>query len=163
MTEPKDTEASWLSEALLRFVVERAALALSLYDAQGRLLWCNQVARETLGDVGARVADPAGELVALGELPDDGPLVQERRFVRSDGTVMWGLLTLNWVQGRGDGDRHALATLTELNVHKRAELMQKALASNMRSSADAVVGLEPNGTDGSSRKMLSRAPSNNAR
>ena len=129
---------------MLRDLLERAALAIAIYDTQGQLLWCNLMATRILGV--PDVADPVSELIVTGAVPDDEPLMLERPFVLPDGTRRWGVVALNWVTDQDGGERRAIATVANLNAQKRAELMQQALVANMRSSADAIIGVQDGGT-----------------
>ena len=115
VTERKEAESALReSEARFRAVFDRAAIGMALVNAEGQLMESNPALQEMLGygdeelrgmhfadlthpeDV-APDAERFGELVA-GNI-DRFHL--EKRFVRKDGSLMWGWLTSSSVPGTG--------------------------------------------------------------
>ncbi len=135
VTERKEAERALReSEARFRAVFDRAAIGMALVNAEGRLMESNPALQEMLGysdeelrgihfadlthpeDV-APDAERFGELVA-GNI-DRFHL--EKRFVRKDGSLMWGWLTSSSVPGTGGGKWFMVGMVEDVTERKVAE------------------------------------------
>ncbi|HEY6689634.1 MAG TPA: PAS domain S-box protein [Rubrobacter sp.] len=135
VTERKEAERALReSEARFRAVFDRAAIGMALVNAEGRLMESNPALQEMLGysdellrgmhfadlthpeDV---VADAARfeELVA----GDIDRFRLEKRYVRKDGSLMWGCLTSSSVPGTGGAPWFMVGMVEDVTERKEAE------------------------------------------
>jgi len=76
----------------------------------------------------------------------------EKRYVRKDGRVVWGALTMSVVRTRGDEPDYLIATVVDITERKQAEEAARAAEASYRSLAANVPGmvyqyvLRPDGT-----------------
>lgn len=135
VTERKEAERALReSEAKFRTVFGRAATGMALVNAEGRLMDSNPALREMLGyseeelrgihfadlthpeDV-APDAERFEELVA----GDIDSFRLEKRYIRKDGSVMWGWLTSSSVPGTGAGPWFMIGMVEDVTERKEAE------------------------------------------
>ena len=131
------------SEALLRTVLENAAVGMAIVGTDSRLMYVNRSYADMLG----RGRDECAGL-GIGELihPDEiaearvqfGRLVRgevdgyrvERRHVRKDGSVVWGLTSASMLRNERTGQPlYVIIQVTDIGAQKRAEM---ALAASER-------------------------------
>jgi PAS domain S-box-containing protein len=124
----------WASQARVRAVFDAAGFGISTTDTQGRLLECNQKWAEFLGYT---VAELAGVRVADLTHPDDqeltqgylkalsaaaiGSYVQEKRYLRKDGEVVWGLLSATAIRDAGGAVQSLIGIVADISERKRME------------------------------------------
>jgi PAS domain S-box-containing protein len=129
-------------EARLSHTFELAPIALANVTPDGRWIEVNQRALDLLGYLreellGLRfsdfthpddvAADRAGRARLLaGEIPQHRI---EKRYIRKDGTVAWGLLTMSLVRTATGAPDYLIAAVEDITTRKRAE---KALAASQR-------------------------------
>lgn len=123
------------SDALLRNVMENAAVGMALIGSDGRLVYANQsyaamfgyavgecvgLAVEDLVD-GKDLTTAAGDLDRLrrGEIDS---YRAERQFKRKDGSTFWGLVSTSALRDeRSRHPIHVIAQVTDIDQQKRAE------------------------------------------
>ncbi|MET0400358.1 MAG: GAF domain-containing protein [Longimicrobiaceae bacterium] len=138
-------EALRESETRFRSLFEAAGVGMSMADAEGRLVAVNGALQEMLGY-------PAEELTALGAAgvthPDDmaadlelyGELIAgrrssytiEKRYLRADGGMLWGRLTVSLVRGAEGEARYAVGLLEDVTERRRVEEERRFLAEASR-------------------------------
>ena len=70
----------------------------------------------------------------------------ERRFLRPDGTVVWGDVWTNVVTDREGRPSYWLSAVVDITARKDAESAQRRLASAVSTSPDAIVATDLDGT-----------------
>ena len=132
-------------EAQLRSIFEHAAIGIALVDAHGFAVTCNPVLASFLGytkDELARKAftdfthpeDVATDLELFRSLlaGERNHYQMEKRYIRKDGKVVWGLLTVSLLQG--SNPQYAIGMVEDITAKKQAEIDQKRLESQLRQS-----------------------------
>ncbi|MCZ7567969.1 MAG: PAS domain S-box protein [Ardenticatenaceae bacterium] len=147
-------EAVRESEARFRAIFEGAAIGMALVDLDGRVIQSNPTLRGMLGYAGPELHG----LVFTGFThPDDVATDQdlysqvvmgmrdhyqvEKRYIRKDGTVVWGRLTVSLVRRTGAGARFTIQMVEDITAHKQAaeaEREQRSLAEALRDTAEAL-------------------------
>ena len=123
------------SEALLRTVMENAAVGMALVGTDGRLIYANRAYAEMIGrerdecvglgvadlvhpDDLARASEQLGRL-ARGEVEG---YRTERRYVRKDGEIVWGLTSASMLRNERTGHPlYLIIQVTDIGRQKRAE------------------------------------------
>jgi diguanylate cyclase (GGDEF)-like protein/PAS domain S-box-containing protein len=121
------------SEASLRAVFDQAAIAIALLDVDGTIVEVNPAVQRLLGYDGAgligrrwNIFAPPEDLVQTTEFIDalcDHSrinLTSEQRFVRSDGRVLWTMLTITRVDSPTGADR-LIAMLQDITERRALE------------------------------------------
>jgi PAS domain S-box-containing protein len=135
-------EALRKSEAELRVVFENAAIGMALLDDEGRLVKSNLALQQFLGRDERELAaidfrafshpeDAENDLQLL-ELFRHGArhsYQSERRFIRKDGAILWGRITVSTVQPQKGIRGYAIAMVE--NVTERRE-MEEAVRTSER-------------------------------
>jgi PAS domain S-box-containing protein len=127
------------SESRFRAIFEHAAIGIKLADRDGRLVGCNRALQEMLGYTEAELL---GRSFIEFSHPDDGVadwnLLQElmagsrdhyqmeKRFLRKDGRLVWGRLTVSLVRDAGGGPRFAVGMVEDITARKRQAELQRA-------------------------------------
>ncbi|HJQ29615.1 MAG TPA: EAL domain-containing protein [Rubrobacter sp.] len=127
-------EALRESEARFRAVFDRAAIGMALVTAEGRLLESNPALQEMLGYTDEELRgmhfadlthpdDVAADAACFEELVagDIDRFRLEKRYVRKDGSLMWGGLTSSSVPGTGDGSWFMVGMVEDVTERKEAE------------------------------------------
>ena len=135
LTERKRAEeALRASEARFRAVFGRAAIGMALVDTEGHIIESNPALQEMLG-YGERelrgvhfaevtYPDDVTEDVELFEKLMAGRLDHfrlEKRFVRKDGSLIWGRLTSSSIRSDEDKPRFMVGMIEDVTERKRAE------------------------------------------
>ena len=123
------------SEALLRAVMENAAVGMGLIGTSGRLIYVNRAFAEMLGyepaecigfgpenlmhpDYVANAHDQLGRLVA----GDADRYRAERRYLRKDGSTLWVLAAASVLRSELTGRAlYSILQVTDIDRQKRAE------------------------------------------
>lgn len=123
------------SEALLRNVMENAAVGMALLNTEGRLLYANRAYADMLGrEPEDCMGLGAADLVHPDDLPTAtaqlGTLLRgeaegyrtERRYVRKDHTVFWALTSASMLRNERTGNPlYIIIQVTDIDGQKRAE------------------------------------------
>jgi diguanylate cyclase (GGDEF)-like protein/PAS domain S-box-containing protein len=135
VTERKEAERALReSEARFRAVFDRAAIGMALVNAEGRLLESNPALQEMLGYSdeelrGMHFADLTHSEDVMADAASFGELVAgdidrfrlEKRYIRKEGSLMWGCLTSSSVPGTGDGQWFMVGMVEDVTERKEAE------------------------------------------
>jgi len=121
------------SEQRFRFIFESSVVASALTDPRGIVLRVNPAFLQFLGcDEGDVISRPFDDVVcesdrnpglfakeapAVGLQPVSGV---ETRFVRRDGSIAWGLVSLSWMQ-EPDGAATGVVSIQDLTERRRLE------------------------------------------
>ena len=135
ITERKRTEDSLReSEERFRTTFENAGIGIALVDMQGRCIKCNPALRKMLGygeEVLSRMAFT--EYTHPDDRERDWGLYSdlaagkrdkyeiEARYIKKDGQVMWGLLTVSLVKNMDGLPEYAVGMVEDITERKRAE------------------------------------------
>ena len=137
--EPADAE--WAndafeedSEALFRSIFERSAVGIALIDLEGRISKCNPALAQMLG---RKVDDLPGRAFTDLSHPEDSTLdlqhfealvaggsnhyTIEKRYIRSDGSVLWGQMTASLISGENDLPRFVIGVVEDVSERHKAE------------------------------------------
>jgi PAS domain S-box-containing protein len=127
------------SEARFRAIFERAAVGIKLADRDGRIVGSNRALQEMLGYSAEELQGrPFREL----SHPDDGALdwkylqelmagsrdhyEMEKRFLRKDGRLVWGCLTVSLVRASDGTPRFAVGMVEDITARRRQAELQRA-------------------------------------
>ena len=132
-------------EAELRSIFEHAALGLALVDSEGHVVACNPALEAFLGYAKDELAEtPFMDFTHPEDVAIDLELYRslvagernhyqmEKRYIRKDGKVVWGLLTVSFVQG--SSPQYAIGMVEDITAKKQADIEQKRLESQLRQS-----------------------------
>jgi PAS domain S-box-containing protein len=122
------------SEERFRAMFESSAMGIGLADLEGRFLSSNRALEKMLGYTGdelrsrslaalshvedAALSDSLSRELAAGKR-DHYRL--EQRYVRKDGTVWWGSLTVSLIRDANGKPELTIAMMTDITARKRAE------------------------------------------
>jgi diguanylate cyclase (GGDEF)-like protein/PAS domain S-box-containing protein len=135
ITERKETEeAIQRGGARFRAVFDRAAIGMALVNREGRIVESNPALREMLG---YRGEDLGGMHFSEVTHPDDvAPDVErfeelmageidhfrlEKRYVRKDGSLMWGYLTSSSIRSDDDRPQLMIGMVEDITARKKAQ------------------------------------------
>jgi PAS domain S-box-containing protein len=129
------------SEERFRGAFEGAAIGFALVEIDGRMRSVNRSLSEMLGFTEAELRERTFPQLSH---PDDVPLTHsplerllageidsfqlEKRYIRKDGRVVWGVLAVSLVRGEDGTPAYFVAQVTDITPHKDAE---QALARHM--------------------------------
>jgi PAS domain S-box-containing protein len=127
-------EALRESEARFRATFENAGIGMALVDLEGHPLKSNPTLRQLLGygeEELSRMAfteftHPADRELDWGLYSELAAGMRDRyeiekRYIKKDGQVMWGLLTVSSVKGRHGRPAYAVGMVQDITERKRAE------------------------------------------
>lgn len=127
-------EALRLSETRFRTIFEGAALGIVMVDLDGRLLECNSAVAEMLGytlqelrnQIHEKTDHPSNLVVnseLFNELRDGkrNSFREERIYVRKDGKLSWGRLSVSLVRNSRREPQYAIALLEDITERKQME------------------------------------------
>jgi PAS domain S-box-containing protein len=144
-------EALAESEARHRRIVQTAQEGIWVLDAAGKTTFVNEKLCELLGYPREELLgkhlfdfmDAEGERIAAENLQRRGLGLRELsdfKFLRKDGSTLWGLLATSPLSEDGGGDASTLAMLTDLTERRQAEAERELLFSReraLRTAAEA--------------------------
>jgi len=138
-------EALTRREAEFRSIFEHVAVGIALVDPKGHVVACNPALESFLGYAQTELTkltfadftyreDAAIDQESYRSLlaGERNSYQMEKRYVRSDGRVVWGLLTVSLVQG--SGPQYAIGMVEDITAKKQAEVDQRKLESQLRQS-----------------------------
>ncbi len=122
------------SEELLRTVFEAAGSGIALVDPTGRTVECNPAMGRLLGYTPDEIcAIPLGELIHPHDVPEYRRMMREfaagvsereqtpRRYIRKDGQVLWGIITVTPVRDGAGALRFIVGILEDVTERRRIE------------------------------------------
>ncbi len=131
---------------------------MALGDLDGRVTHINQAALDLLGIERDKII---GQPALVFVHPDDrqasaatlsglasGSIREfrrDRRFLRPDGTTVWGDISTNLVVGDDGAPSQWMSTMIDITARKDAEAAQRRLASAVQTSTDAIVATDLEG------------------
>jgi PAS domain S-box-containing protein len=132
-------------EAELRSIFEHAALGLALVGSDQHLVACNPAMEIFVGYTKEELTkmnftdfthpeDVAidSELYRSLVAGERNHYQMEKRYIRKDGKVVWGLLTVSFVQG--SSPQYAIGMVEDITAKKQTDVEQKRLESQLRQS-----------------------------
>lgn len=141
-------------DAQFRQIFENAATGIALVDMTGRVLRANQALQDMLGRPEAELCTLSFvQLTHPDDVAKDWALFQEmvakrrdsyqieKRYVRRDGTLLWGRLTVSLLREAGEADAFVLGIVEDITQRKQMELNERAqreLAEALRDTAAAL-------------------------
>ena len=145
-----------LDPAVLRQVLQSSAVASALVSVDGSFLWVNPALCELLGRPADRLLLLTWqELTHPDDLAIDEGLAAEvlsgqresyrlrKRYRHSDGSIVWGDLTVSCVRGRGGEFLFFLAQIVDVTEQVLTSQRYRALSEG---AADFLTQAEPDGT-----------------
>lgn len=113
---------------------------MAIMDLQGRYLYVNEAASKLLGystselvGLDYRAVTHPEDVDPLGPLEADEPL--EKRYVRSDGRIIWALVSRSFIRDEQGQPMHFLSQIQDITPRREAELLWH------RSFANAPIGM----------------------
>jgi diguanylate cyclase (GGDEF)-like protein/PAS domain S-box-containing protein len=124
-------EVSSRADSQYRRVVENAPMGIALVDLEWRLMEVNRAFAAMLGStVGALRGTPIKAISHREDATKESPLIQdlydgtlsrfsiEKRFVKSDGSTVWGVLEASLVRHAGGAPDHYVVHVRETNEER---------------------------------------------
>lgn len=153
ITERKDAEeALRRSEARFRAVFDGSGIGMALVDTEGRLLESNPVLREMLGYDGDELCEMSFVDVTH---PDDleadtkrfdammhGRLDRfrlEKRYLRKDGSLMWGHLTSSAIRDREGAIKYMVGMVEDITERRCAEEALRESEERYRATIEQII------------------------
>lgn len=138
------------SEVLFRAIFEEAGIGIALVDLDGRILRANRSLARMLGYRADELHGRHFSEITLPEHVDrDQALYQElirgereryqieKCYVRSDGQVVWGRLTVSIVAADGGVPRYALGMVEDVTERRLAQVERDRLIDRERAAREA--------------------------
>ncbi len=160
--EKKSEEALRRSETRFRTIFQGSAIGITVADINGRILEANPAflrmtgySWEELKDVSKldlthpEDRDEERELVENLIWGQGGRNQTDKRYIRKDGSIFWGRLTVSVMQETDDEDRFIISMVEDISERKKARMelsMEKErLAVTLRSIGDGVIATDDAG------------------
>ena len=138
------------SEQKLRSIINHAPLGIALVDEEGRPEVSNPALEEMLGYSAQELREtPFVEFTH----PDDAEMdealyrelyegnrdayAMEKRYIRKDGSVLWGALKVSVIRDTEGAPRHAVGMVQDITEAKRAEAALRESEKRYRTLAEA--------------------------
>ena len=144
------------SEERYRNIVETTSEGVWMIDADHRTTYVNRRMAEMLGyTVAEMLGRSVNDFVPPTRRPDADASLERRRqgiseqreirYVRKDGSEMWGLMSGSPLTDGNGGYGGALAMISDITERKQAELELARLAAIVQSSPDAIFSTDMEG------------------
>ena len=147
------------SEELFRGVFENAAIAIALVNAEGKFVRGNPVCFEMIGYTPDELAGRSFiELTHPDDREKDWQLFRdviegrrqsyqiEKRYIRRDGSLLWGHLSVSKVSGVGGDVEFAIGMIEDVTDRKRMEDALRESEEHHRiiaeTAQDAIIGMD---------------------
>ena len=142
------------SEERLRAIFSQSAAGIALGDLTGELISVNQRFCEIAGRsaaelIGMRMQDitfaedVAENLSLFRRLAETGESFNiEKRYIRGDGSLIWVANSVSAIRDEQGRISKAVAITVDINDRKRAQDVERHLASMIASSNDAILGID---------------------
>jgi diguanylate cyclase (GGDEF)-like protein/PAS domain S-box-containing protein len=147
-----NAEVGW-TEPYSKLIFENAAIGIALVDLEGRPIAANAALQRMLGYTESELqARTFPEFTFPDDVTSDWTLFEEllagtrqsyqieKRYVRKDGSLVWGRLNASMVLGGPDGTSHCVGILEDITEQKSADEDRARLAAIVTSSHDAIIG-----------------------
>jgi len=178
ITERKQTEKMLHeNETLFHTILESAAIGISVNTYEGRPILCNSVLQKMLG-----YSEDELRCMVFTEFtyPEDrGPDEKflhgllsgeidsyqvDKRYIRKDGQVIWGRLTISLLRQPGQEPSNFVAMVEDITTHKKAENELQQSEERWRSLAenapDVILTVDPFGNVRYANRGLEGTPAN---
>ncbi|MHB0975625.1 MAG: SpoIIE family protein phosphatase [Candidatus Aquicultorales bacterium] len=144
------------SEALFRATFESAAIGIALADLQGRIMDTNQTFQKMLGYSQAELSalridsityrddvaiDMENFIELVGGIRDSFQI--EKRYVRKDGGIIWGMLSVSLVRDDMGMPKFAIGMVEDITERKRSEDALKKYQLLSEHAKDIVLFIRP--------------------
>jgi two-component system cell cycle sensor histidine kinase/response regulator CckA len=140
------------SESRFRAIFEGAGTGIAVEDLQGRIVETNRALQQMLGYTADELQTLTRRDFTHGHdhkdqqelynrlLSGESDYYQvEKRFVRKDGRIIWGRLTVSMVRDASENPQFPLAMIEDITERQRAEEVHLQYAAIVESSNDAIV------------------------
>jgi PAS domain S-box-containing protein len=155
VTARRNAEAALnASEVRLRTIFNQAAVAIALTDLTGRFTQVNQKFADVFGySIIELQQHTFADLMHPADLPsakeslvqlvaaEGAGLTLEKRCLRSDGIVIWTLITIMLVTDQAGRPQTLVGIVEDITERKRAEEAQARLVAVIASSDDAIISM----------------------
>ncbi|MTJ81438.1 MAG: PAS domain S-box protein [Telmatospirillum sp.] len=145
------------SEARFRTIFQNAPIGFAVIRAGGRIIQANQALLTMLGYRADELSAVCyADLVHPDDLKAESALARqllageissyrhETRYLRKDGRIFWGRLTVTLVRGHG-ADSFGIAMIEDIDERKRAEADLSTFRAVVEAAAEAIVILTSTG------------------
>ncbi len=153
VTESKRSQAALRErEAQFRGIFENAAIGIGLTGADGKLLKANPTLEAFLGYSETEMRDQdfanitypddrAADFTLTSEIIDGvrDSFQIEKRYIRKDGQIFWGRLTVSAVRNLAREFQYTVAILEDITEHKQATERLRLLERAIAASGNAIV------------------------
>jgi PAS domain S-box-containing protein len=134
------------SEERYRNIIETTTEGVWMIDGDHRTTYVNRRMAEMLGyAVEEMLGRPASDFLADGGAGEGGGRPREVRYLRKDGSEMWGLLSGSPLTDGSGGYSGALAMVADITERKQSEASVARLAAIVESSPDAIFSTDGEG------------------
>jgi PAS domain S-box-containing protein len=134
------------SEERYRNIIETTTEGVWMIDGEHRTTYVNRRMAEMLGyAVEEMLGRPAADFLADAGGEPSGGRPREVRYVRKDGSEMWGLLSGSPLTNGSGGYGGALAMIADITERKCSEESVARLAAIVESSPDAIFSTDTKG------------------
>ncbi|MDB6067461.1 MAG: multi-sensor hybrid histidine kinase [Pedosphaera sp.] len=140
------------SESRFRALFEGAGTGIAVEDLQGKIVETNRALQQMLGYTAEELQQiTRRDFTHAGEQKEDEEHFKrllageanhyqiEERFVRKDGRMIWGRLTVSMVRDAAGQPQFPLAMIEDITERQRAEEAHQRHASIVESSNDAII------------------------
>jgi PAS domain S-box-containing protein len=130
----RDVDALRESEARMRATVEQATAGMLRYDTRGRFIFVNRTFCQMLGYteselIGKSIADVTHRddvkenMRSFRRMIQEGtPFEMEKRYIRKDGSILWGDVSASAVRGPDGKIQSSVAVVVDITARKNAEV-----------------------------------------
>lgn len=139
------------SESMFRAIFEQAALGISLFDAELKLVAVNNAIERTLGYESGKLLGQtaigftyADDVAVTERLTQDlmagkcDHATQEKRYIKADGSVIWGRMTLSPVRDSLGQVKMGLAIVENIDERKKLEERMRLDARVIAAASEGV-------------------------
>lgn len=141
----ESTTALWSGDTLFRAIFKNASVGIAITDPDGHILQINEVSCRFLGyDPHELVGKHFSEITHPDDVLLDRTLyaalvtgerdryVIDKRFLRKDGIVVWGRITVSLLQHPDSGERYTIVLCQDIHDRKQAEAEQRRSEAKLR-------------------------------
>jgi PAS domain S-box-containing protein len=142
------------AELPYRAIFEASVAGIAIEDSDGKIIETNRALQQMLGfdadelrNMTRRDFTHAGDHTGFTDRHDrpapgmSGPHQVEQRFVRKDGRIISGRLTLTWISDAACQPTHTLVMIEDMTERRRAEEEHLRYASVVEFSGDSIISV----------------------